>query len=337
MPRDLTALVTTTEAAARVLAKYQIDPAEFFVGLGLDPAPYADPDARLDLATIVRLWSELTRQTRNPEIGFEIGMAVSATNLHAVGYACLASRTVREVLERLVRYHRMLSTAARWRIIDSVLTTELHLEFDERWPREPIDGTFAGVIELVREVSYVDFAPRAIEMRRPRPDTHAALRRHFGCPIEYGAGDDRILFHTEQIEKFLPRQNPALALAGDEVATQYISRMDRADVLTKARIALIDALPDGEPTRTALAERLHMSDRTLSRRLSEHETSFRELLDDVRHELAIGYVRQPHVTIMEITYLLGFSDQSNFARSFRRWTDQSPTGYRTNQTAQPMQ
>ena len=331
MPRDLTALVTTTEAAARVLTRYQINPEDFFESLGLGPTPYADPDARLDLKTVQRLWREFAKQTHNPEIGFEIGMAVTATNLHAIGYACLASRTVREVLERLVRYHRMLSTAAQWHMIDGVFATELQLEFDERWPREPIDGVFAGVVTLLREVTYEEFAPQAIEMRRSKPATHAELRRHFGCPIEYQASDDRILFRTEQIEKFLPRQNPALAQAGDEVAIQYISRMDRADILTKARIALIDALPDGEPTRTALAERLHMSDRTLARRLSERNTSYRQLLDDVRHELAIGYIRQPHVSVMEITYLLGFSDQSNFARSFRRWTDQSPTGYRTSQ------
>lgn len=335
MPSDLTALVTTTEAAARVLARYQINPEDFFVGLGLSPTPYVDPDARLDLTTIRRLWSALAEQTRNPEIGFEIGMALTATNLHAIGYACLASRTVREVLERLVRYHRMLTTAARWTMIDGVFATELLLEFDERWPREPIDGVFAGIVTLLREVTYDDFAPQAIEMRRAKPASHAALRRHFGCPIEYLASDDRILFRGEQIEKFLPRQNPALAQAGDDVAIQYISRMDRADVLTKARIALIDALPDGEPTRTALAERLHMSDRTLARRLSERNTSYRELLDDVRHELAIGYIRQPHISVMEITYLLGFSDQSNFARSFRRWTDQSPTGYRASQSEQP--
>ena len=337
MPEDLTALVTTTEAAARVLARYQINAEEFFLGLGLSSAPYADPDARLNLATVTKLWSELVAQTRNPEIGFEIGMALTATNIHAVGYACLASRTVREVLERLVRYHRMISTAARWQLFDGVFATELLLEFDERWPQEPIDGVFAGVTSLLREVTYDDFAPQAIEMRRSRPATHAALRRHFGCPIEYQASDDRILFRTEQIDKFLPRQNPALAQAGDDVAIQYISRMDRADVLTKARIALIDALPDGEPTRTALAERLHMSDRTLARRLSERSTSFRQLLDDVRHELAIGYIRQPHVSVMEITYLLGFSDQSNFARSFRRWTNHSPTGYRTNQSEPPLQ
>ena len=101
MPRDLTALVTTTEAAARVLTRYQINPEDFFERLGLGPTPYADPDARLDLKTVQRLWREFAKQTHNPEIGFEIGMAVTATNLHAIGYACLASRTGREVLERI--------------------------------------------------------------------------------------------------------------------------------------------------------------------------------------------------------------------------------------------
>lgn len=331
MEKDLTSLVTTAEAAARVLARYQIDPAEFFRGVGVGPTPWANPDARFDLETMRNIWDGLVRQTRNPDIGFEVGMAIRPANLHALGYACLASRTIREVLERIVRYHRLVTTAAEWRLIDGIFATELHMDFDARWPKPPIDGTFAAIVGLIREVSFDDFAAKSIEMRRSKPSSHAALRSYFGCPIEYGAPEDRLLFSSEQIERFLPRQNPALAQASDDVAARYLSAMDRADILTKVRIGLLDALPDGEPNRTILADRLHMSERTLARRLRERGTSFRTLLDDLRRQLALGYIRQPHLTILEITYLLGFSDQSNFARSFRRWTGQSPTEYRASQ------
>jgi AraC-like DNA-binding protein len=88
-------------------------------------------------------------------------------------------------------------------------------------------------------------------------------------------------------------------------------------------------LSNGEPTRTALAHRLHMSERTLARRLNDRAVSFRALLDNVRKELALAYIDQARYAVTDIAYLLGFSDQSNFARSFRRWTGSTPSKYRS--------
>ena len=136
-----------------------------------------------------------------------------------------------------------------------------------------------------------------------------------------------------QLDQFLPRQNPALARVSDEVALNYIVQMDRADVLSKAKLTLMDMLSDGEPTRASLAERLHTSQRTLARRLREKGISFRELLDGVRKELGLGYMHESRYAVTDVAYLLGFSDQSNFARSFRRWTGLTPSKYRASNTA----
>ncbi len=136
------------------------------------------------------------------------------------------------------------------------------------------------------------------------------------------------MFRRNQVEKFLPRHNPALARASDEIALKYIANMDRADVLSKAKLALMDMLDDGEPTRAALADRLNTSERTLARRLHARGVSFRELLDSVRKELGLGYMQEARYAVTDVAYLLGFSDQSNFARSFRRWTGVPPSKYR---------
>src|SRR4030095_9273717 len=96
---------------------------------------------------------------------------------------------------------------------------------------------------------------------------------------------------------------------------------------------MIDMLSNGEPSRKALAERLHMSERTLARRLRERGISFRGLLDDVRKELGLGYMEEQRHAVTDVAYLLGFSDQSNFARSFRRWTGFTPSQYRASDRA----
>ena len=324
----MTTLALGHEATSRALTKYQVDPAQVFHAAGLDPEPYRDPDSRMKLSAVKKLWAQCERLTNNPCFAFEAGMAAVPANFHAVGYAWLASRNVREALERLVRYHRLLSTAMQMKLVERDAELDLVIEQSPGWPQEGVDAAMTAVITMCRDITYEEFRPLRIEMMRPEPGCVKLLARFFLCPVHYRAQHNRITFRRDQVEKFLPRQNPALARANDEVALRYMAQMDRTDVLSKAKLALIDMLSDGGPVRGSLAERLHMSERTLGRRLREKGVSFRALLDNVRKELSLGYMDEARHAVTDVAYLLGFSDQSNFARSFRRWTGQTPSQYR---------
>lgn len=327
---SLTTLALGHEATSRVLVQYQVDPAQVFRAAGLDPEPYRDPDARMRVTAARKVWEQCEHLTKNPCIAFEIGMALMPANLHALGYAWLASRTVREALGRLVRYHRVLSTAINMHLEENA--TELTLVVEPTvlpgWPLQAFDALVSGIVTLCREIANDDFKPASVHMLRPAPLCAKKLARFFGCPVRYDAERLCIAFRRNQVEKFLPRHNPAIARASDEIAMKYIANMDRADVLTKAKLALMDMLDDGEPTRAALADRLNTSERTLARRLHARGVSFRQLLDSVRKELGLGYMQEARYAVTDVAYLLGFSDQSNFARSFRRWTGVPPSKYR---------
>jgi AraC-like DNA-binding protein len=104
--------------------------------------------------------------------------------------------------------------------------------------------------------------------------------------------------------------------------------MDKKDSVARARVAIIDHLPDGEPSRKEVASELAMSERTLARRLSDRDYTFSSLVDEVRGQLAKEYLRQSRFSVTDVAFLLGFSDQSNFARAFKRWTTESPTEFR---------
>jgi len=99
-------------------------------------------------------------------------------------------------------------------------------------------------------------------------------------------------------------------------------------IAMRVRATIIERLPDGTPSQGNIAEILHVSMRSLQRRLNNENTNFKELLEGTRHELALQYIQEQHRTIGEITYLLGFSEPSNFSRAFRRWTGMSPAEYR---------
>ena len=98
--------------------------------------------------------------------------------------------------------------------------------------------------------------------------------------------------------------------------------------MTRVEAALVDQLPHGEPSQKSVAEALHLSARSLQRRLAEAGSSYTEVRDNARRELALRYLRDGGHSVSEITYLLGFSDSSSFSRAFRRWTGVSPSAYR---------
>jgi hypothetical protein len=129
MPHSFTSIATFTEAIARILEKYQVDSGDLFEQVGLSREPFRDPDARVKMSDMIRIWEEAERRTKNPCIGFEVGMGLRATNFHAVGYAWLSSATIREALNRMVRYQKLLSTAA-----------DMTFEVDEKGGAFVLDG-----------------------------------------------------------------------------------------------------------------------------------------------------------------------------------------------------
>ncbi len=327
MSRSFTSIATLTEVIARTLESYQIDSKEVFESMDLPPEPYKNPDARIGKEVMVELWTELERLTNNPCVGFEAGLNFHATNIHAVGYAWLASSTLREALERLVRYQRLISTAAEMDLLEDA--DGVHLQID---PSPGIDlgddASFTAVITMCRDLAYPEFKAKSVHMMRPEPQCSRKLADFFQCPVEYSANLDKITFTAEAVDEQLTRPNPALAQASEEVAREYLANMDKKDVVARARVAIIDHLPDGEPSRREVASELAMSERTLARRLSDREYTFSGLVDEVRGQLAKEYLRQSRFSVTDVAFLLGFSDQSNFARAFKRWTDESPTDFR---------
>ena len=191
-----------------------------------------------------------------------------------------------------------------------------------------IDMAMAVTVRMCRLSYGPDFVPARVMMRRPRPDCAERFRTVFGVDVVFGAAQNLICFDRESLSVRLPHASSELARANDRVVIEYLDRFDRSQVSMRARAWLIEQLPSGHPTQSLLARSLHMSVRNLQRRLQEEQTSFKVLLDETRRELAKQYVREAHRPIGEITYLLGFSEVSNFTRAFRRWTGMSPNEYR---------
>ena len=145
----------------------------------------------------------------------------------------------------------------------------------------------------------------------------------------FDAPRNSLLFAAGDMVAGLPTSNPSLAELHERFADEYLQHFDHAQISYRAREMIIRRLPDGEPRRDEIASELCMSERTLQRRLEEEGTSFIQLMDDTRRELAEQYLGRLQLSLAQAAYLLGFADQSSFFRACRRWFDLSPGQYRS--------
>jgi AraC-like DNA-binding protein len=121
--------------------------------------------------------------------------------------------------------------------------------------------------------------------------------------------------------------SPELARANDQVVIDYLKRNDKGNIINDVRGCIIECLPSGGASQEKVASQVNRSTRSLQRKLSEHGTSYKKLYEEIRKDLAMQYLKESNHTISEVTYLLGFTEPSNFTRSFKRWTGITPNEY----------
>ncbi|MGE8359042.1 AraC family transcriptional regulator [Pseudomonas sp.] len=308
-----------------------VDCRAIFAELGLDYEALNDPDARFPQDAMTRLWHRAVEVSGNPAIGLNMARVVRPASFHVVGYALMSSRTLKEGFARLVRYQRIIGEGADLSFRPTAKGYELILAIHgDRLPpaRQSAEASLAYALAFCRWMTGRQIRPQEILFQGDPPADIGPFQQVFQAPLTFNASHYGVRFDRADLEMPLPTANESLAQLHDAFAGDYLARFSGSRVTHQARQVLCRLLPQGEPKREVVAQSLHLSQRTLQRRLQDEGTSFQHLLDETRRELAEQYLAQPSLTLLEIAYLLGFADPSNFFRAFRRWFDCTPGEYR---------
>jgi len=328
-----TNLASSSLTVWRALESYGVDPAPLFEQAGLDPQKLYDPNARYLDSRLYKLWCLAEETTGDPYLGLKVASFWHPSAANALGYSWLASATLKDALERTVRYFRMITDKEQLSFTESDEDYRLIIEnpiSDYPTANEDLDASFAILVHLCRTCYGEAFHPLRISMSRPPLPDPEPFSEHFRAPIQYSGNENSVSFDKTVATTVLPTANAEVARASEQIVQEYLARFDRSSVAMQVRARLTEQLSSGQANQESVANALHMSLRSLQRRLNDEGTSYKDLLDETRRELASHYMAESHRSINEITYLLGFSEPSNFSRAFRRWTGSSPSAYREN-------
>jgi AraC-like DNA-binding protein len=328
-PSTLASLAALLATALR--EEYDIDPQPIYAAAGIPLEPPASPQLRYPLTDIRKLW-QLAREASGDEaIGLKTGFYAKPTQFYAFGYSWLASATLLGGLKRLTRYYKLLSTASvevnLRETPDAYALSAVFPEESKSPPKEGIDCGMTALLTLCDIIAEKEIRPLRVELICPSTVHPEAYRQALRAPITFDADVGTFYFDKETFDAQLPGAAPDIAKATDKIAEHYIETLDPHKVASHVRRLLINLLPSGKTDQNVVASRLNRSASTLQRQLQDEGLSYRDVLESTRRTLAEEYLNDKKHSHAQIAYLLGFSDQSNFSRAFKRWTSMSPRAY----------
>jgi AraC-like DNA-binding protein len=308
----------------------------------LDSIDLTDPDLRVPEASVEMAWHLATTITGDAAIGVHVAESLPRGALDLVEYAFRSSASLAVGLERLARYGRVLSDRVAARIeaegegllllVRDTGSTALH--------HGRAEFALSAAVKFAREGTGADITPLQVSFAHPAPEDETEHRRFFRGPIRFGAGSNSMILRAEDATRPMQAADEALASIVRRRLDKVLADRDlRASGPLSGRVRrmLVEHLGETTLTPETMARALAVSRRTLSRRLAAEDTSFRNLLDDVRRDFACALLQDHTLSIADVAFFLEYSESAAFTRSFRRWTGQTPREFRTSPrpTVQP--
>lgn len=335
-PLQHSVLGTFLLPVAQALRLYGLEPLEVMAEVGIDGAKLAHADWRIPNERFGALMGHCVAVTGDEAFGLLAAEQLQPQVLRGLGLAWLSSATVYDGLKRLVRFCKLVSTSAQMRLWEEgefVLVGLGPIPLGQSRNYASRDYAVGAVARMCRLSLGEYLAPAGVTLERPQPREPERWESMLCSRVEFEASACTLHWPRADITEPLVTGDPALARANDDLAEAYLQDFLGGSAARDVVDKILDLLPEGPPSQQQVADALHVSNRTLQRKLREEGTSFSALLQDTRSQLARKYLGRGSRSVVETAYLLGFSEPSTFSRAFKRWTGMAPAEYREQQSA----
>lgn len=298
-------------------------------GLTIDALEDAVRD--LSFETFEKLVVDAMTLTREPALGLLVGQRMRLQIHGVLGYAAASSGSIRQALGLFQAF-----TRTRFPLVD--------LRVEEEGPhvrvrvvetqslgavrRPALETVMMATKNILDAISMGACRIDLVAFPFERPPYAALAGELFGCRVRYGAPTAGFALPRDQLDAPLRAADPMAFTEAVRICERELERVAATETLAGRVRRLFLEQQSGFPSLEVTARLLHLTPRTLHRRLVDEGTSYREVLEDVRHRLAIEHLKVERFTLEEIAYTLGYTDFANFRRAFKRWEGMPPTAYR---------
>jgi AraC-like DNA-binding protein len=307
------------------------DPAAVVTAVGLDEKTLSDPDGRVPVSMAADFFARAVAQTGDANLGLHLAEHAELSSFDVHFYAMASSPTLGAAYERLSRYQRLIHETSRVELeIGGKQATLRHrLAGGNAAPRQTAEFLLAAWVRAGRTVTGLNWTPDEVHFAHAAPHDRQEHERIFRSRVRFAMAQNALLLPMSLLQTPCVSADSGLVAVLDRYAVDRLNKAPRtSSAADRVRMLIGDEFRGNTPTAVRIATRLKISVRTLNRLLAAEGTSFRDLLDAVRRELAIELLAGDEASIAEVGFLLGFAELSSFHRAFRRWTGRTPAEFR---------
>ncbi len=298
---------------------------------GLGVREFSDPDTRVPHDAAMHLLARAVEICGDPALGMKAADQFGPSDLGVLEYAGSTCATLRDAAHAAVRYLRLMNDSADTRLVESgeLAVWEFRIADGVVQPPAANDFELSVYTSLARRYTGHDEDPLEVHFIHPVATSEADYQRVFRCPIRFGMPFNAVVFPRSYLDTPLVNANPAMHATYAAHVNELLEHSQKqTGVAGRVRALVLANLSRGETSLSWVAKELAMSGPTLRRRLEEEGTGHREIVDEVRRELASRYLEDRTLPISEVAFLLGFTNAASFNKAFRRWHGQNPAEFR---------
>ena len=304
--------------------------------VGRELAELNDEELVFEAGVYNRLVEKAQEMTGDPYLGLHLGAYLSLSAAGLIVQIVQSSRTVEEALHYIVEFANLGCQALPFRLEKQQGEWELSMHpypaWEEQSPtavRHTIDGSMAFTLREFHTLTRQRYSPRRITFTYPRPEKFEEYERLFDCPVYFGQPATALYLDERHVAEPVVTSDYHLLQILVQYAEKKLAALQKGKgFATVVRQSIINLVRPQFPTIQQVADNLNISVRTLQRRLKEEGHAYKTLLDELRRQFAVDYLKNGALSVKEIAYLLDYADSSSFIRSFRRWTGRTPEEYR---------
>ncbi|OUS26120.1 hypothetical protein A9Q99_19275 [Gammaproteobacteria bacterium 45_16_T64] len=314
------------------LRSYGVEPQPLLDRAGISARSLQQADARISSNDSKHLLQLAIQATGDYSFGLTMKKHIDINAFQTLGLAASMSNSLLHGIEKIVCYHQVISTALT--ITLNQCGDEYHITYasasaDHRLSHVAYDFSLSAFISFIQARTNGHYRPKRAAISHTPPAHLLARYKHYlSNDLIIGSPTNYLVLDKAEVDKELFPIASSMMQPTEEMLKTQLEKVVRLPLQQVIRNHIQETLSHGEPDPEKTASHVNMSYRTMQRRLAEENTTYRNILDETRKSLATDLVTTKKMPLIEVAFLLGFSDASSFSRSFKRWTGTTPARYR---------